>query len=109
MHEYEYLKRHGLARGASLESGIAIDNDGVLNEDGLRYEDEFVRHKVLDCIGDFALLGMPILGHIKAFKSGHAFNQEFLQEFFAQKGAWETNIEPKIDDHTQLPPKSLAI
>ncbi len=109
LHEYEYLKRHGLARGASLESGIAIDGNNVMNEGGLRYKDEFVRHKVLDCIGDFSLLGMPVLGHVVAYKSGHAFNQAFLKEFFSKKEAWETSTIPVTDDHEQLHSKSLAI
>ena len=85
VHEYEYLKRYGLARGVSLENVIAIDNEDVVNEEGLRYKDEFVRHKILDCIGDFSLLGMPILGHVVASKSGHAFNHAFLKKFLCSK------------------------
>ncbi len=90
LHEYEYLKRFGLARGGSLDNVVVIEKDHVMNEGGLRYPDEFVRHKLLDCIGDFSLLGMPILGHITTFKSGHAFNHAFLKEIFARKNAWET-------------------
>ena len=90
LHEYEYLKKHGLARGVTLENVIAIDDKAVVNEGGLRYEDEFVRHKILDCIGDFSLLGMPILGHVVAEKSGHAFNHSFLKKIFAEKESWET-------------------
>jgi UDP-3-O-[3-hydroxymyristoyl] N-acetylglucosamine deacetylase len=90
LHEYDYLKKHGLARGVTLENVIAIDDKAVVNEGGLRYQDEFVRHKILDCIGDFSLLGMPILGHIVAEKSGHAFNHSFLKKIFAEKESWET-------------------
>jgi UDP-3-O-[3-hydroxymyristoyl] N-acetylglucosamine deacetylase len=90
LHEYEYLKKHGLARGVTLENVIAIDDKDVVNEGGLRYQDEFVRHKILDCIGDFSLLGMPILGHVVAEKSGHAFNHSFLKKIFAEKESWET-------------------
>jgi len=90
LHEIEYLKRYGLARGASLDTGVAIDGEKVLNKEGLRFADEFVRHKLLDSIGDFSLLGMPILGHIITNKSGHAFNHAFLQTFFDQKDSWET-------------------
>ena len=90
LHEFEYLKRLGLARGGSLDNAVVIDKDEVMNEGGLRYADEFVRHKLLDCIGDFSLLGMPILGHIVTHKSGHAFNHAFLQEVFNRKDAWET-------------------
>jgi UDP-3-O-[3-hydroxymyristoyl] N-acetylglucosamine deacetylase len=90
LHEYEYLKQYGLARGVTLENVIAIDDNDVINEGGLRYQDEFVRHKILDCIGDFSLLGMPILGHVVAEKAGHAFNHSFLKKFFAEKESWET-------------------
>ena len=88
--DYETLKRYDLARGASLETGVVMDNNDILNKEGLRYDDEFVRHKLLDCMGDFALLGMPILGHIVAHKSGHAFNHAFLKEFLDRKDSWET-------------------
>jgi UDP-3-O-[3-hydroxymyristoyl] N-acetylglucosamine deacetylase len=73
-----------------LENVIAIDDKDVLNKGGLRFQDEFVRHKILDCIGDFSLLGMPILGHVVAKKTGHAFNHSFLKKFFTEKESWET-------------------
>lgn len=107
--ELEFLKQYGLGRGASLESGIAVGEDSILNQEGLRFPDEFVRHKILDCIGDFSLLGMPVLGHIIANKSGHAFHQAFLQKFFSNKDAWETR---PVDLNKQDPSgasKSLAI
>ncbi|MFZ5569462.1 MAG: UDP-3-O-acyl-N-acetylglucosamine deacetylase [Thermodesulfobacteriota bacterium] len=107
--DIDYLKQYGLGRGASLESGIAIGEDRILNEEGLRYPDEFVRHKILDCIGDFSLLGMPVLGHIVAHKSGHAFHQAFLQQFFTSKNCWETKpVEPLADGYRDVS-KSLAI
>ena len=109
LHDYEYLKRHGLARGVSLNNVIVIDSHKVVNDGGLRYQDEFVRHKILDCIGDFSLLGMPILGHVVAEKSGHAFNHAFLKEFFTQKESWETLTVHDIQDLSPLGPKSLAI
>jgi UDP-3-O-[3-hydroxymyristoyl] N-acetylglucosamine deacetylase len=90
LHEVEMMKRYGLARGGSLDNAVVIDGDRVLNEGGLRYPDEFVRHKVLDCIGDFSLIGMPIMGHVVANKSGHAFNHAFLEKFFEEKGSWDT-------------------
>lgn len=99
LHEYEYLKRYGFAQGASLENVTVIDKDQILNPNGLRYPDEFVRHKMLDCIGDFSLLGMPIMGHIVAEKSGHPLHYLFLKKFFSQKSAWETKIL------TDMPPK----
>ncbi|MBU4344445.1 MAG: UDP-3-O-acyl-N-acetylglucosamine deacetylase [Desulfobacteraceae bacterium] len=95
LYEYEDMKRFGLARGGSLDNVVVIDKENILNKDGLRYKDEFVRHKLLDCIGDFALLGMPVLGHVKVSKSGHFFNHAFLKKFFAQKESWETSIMHK--------------
>lgn len=90
LHEFEMMKRYGLARGGSLENAVVIDGDQVLNEGGLRFKDEFVRHKMLDCIGDFSLIGMPIIGHVVTMKSGHAFNHAFLEKFFEEKESWET-------------------
>ncbi len=89
-HEIEYLKKVGLARGGSLDNAVVVAAESVLNEDGLRFPDEFVRHKILDCIGDFSLLGLPIVGHIVTHKSGHAFHHEFLEKFFLEKSYWET-------------------
>jgi len=89
MHEFEYLRSQGLARGASMDNAIAVDDAQVLNEDGLRYEDEFVKHKVLDAIGDLYLLGNSLIGEFNAFKSGHALNNILLRELLAQKDAWE--------------------
>jgi UDP-3-O-[3-hydroxymyristoyl] N-acetylglucosamine deacetylase len=90
LHEVNYLKKNGFARGGSLENAVVLDQDRVLNQEGLRYEDEFVRHKVLDCIGDLSLLGMPFFGHIVAHKSGHALNHALLKKFIDQKSCWET-------------------
>ncbi len=90
LHEVEMMKRYGLARGGSLDNAVVIDGNNVLNDGGLRFPDEFVRHKMLDCIGDFSLIGMPIKGHVIASKSGHAFNHAFLETFFKSKDSWET-------------------
>lgn len=90
LHEVEYMKSYGLGQGGSLENAVVIDREGILNAEGLRYADEFVRHKLLDCIGDFSLLGLPILGHIVAKRSGHSFNHAFLEKFFIEKGSWQT-------------------
>ncbi|MBT8138355.1 MAG: UDP-3-O-acyl-N-acetylglucosamine deacetylase [Gammaproteobacteria bacterium] len=89
MREFEYLRSRGLARGGSLDNAIVIDDYKVLNEDGLRYEDEFVRHKVLDAIGDLYLLGKSLIGEFRAFKSGHALNNRVLRDLLAQPDAWE--------------------
>lgn len=88
--EYELLKQFGLARGGSLDNVIVIGENEVMNPGGLRFPDEFVRHKILDCVGDFSLIGMPIIGHVMVEKSGHAFNHAFLDKFFEEKGCWET-------------------
>ncbi len=100
LQEIEYLKKYGFARGGSLDNVIVLDEKGILNKNGLRFPDEFVRHKILDCIGDFSLLGMPVLGHIIVNKSGHSFNHAFLKKFFENKKSWETRI---IHDINELP------
>lgn len=109
LHEVEYMKRYGLARGGSLDNAVVIDEKNVLNDEGLRYEDEFVRHKLLDSIGDFSLLGMPILGHIVTRKSGHAFNHAFLERFFSKKASWQTQTLPGPAAVASKTAKSLAI
>ena len=80
LHELEYLKANGLACGGSLENAIVIDKNAVMNPEGLRYNNEFVRHKILDAFGDFSLLGSPMLGHIRAFKSGHDLNAKMVKK-----------------------------
>jgi UDP-3-O-[3-hydroxymyristoyl] N-acetylglucosamine deacetylase len=90
LHEAEYMKKYGLAQGVSLDNVVVIDRTDIVNKEGLRFADEFVRHKLLDCIGDFSLLGLPILGHIKVERSGHNFNHAFLEKFFLSKDAWQT-------------------
>jgi len=109
LHEVEYMKQYGLARGGSLDNAVVIDKNQILNKGGLRYRDEFVRHKLLDCIGDFSLLGMPILGHIVTSKSGHAFNHAFLEKFFRKKTSWQTKTLHNSSDPLHKTVKSLAI
>jgi UDP-3-O-[3-hydroxymyristoyl] N-acetylglucosamine deacetylase len=101
LHEVNYLKQNGFARGGSLENAVVIDRDSILNQGGLRYENEFVRHKVLDCIGDLSLLGMPFVGHIVAHKSGHALNHALLKRFIDQKSCWETINAPVVSPQRQ--------
>jgi UDP-3-O-[3-hydroxymyristoyl] N-acetylglucosamine deacetylase len=96
--EYEQLKQFGLSRGGSLDNVVVVDRDRILNPGGLRFKDEFVRHKILDSIGDIALLGMPIIGHVVLSKSGHAFNHAFLRKFFDQKRCWETVQTSNLSD-----------
>ncbi len=87
-HEAEHLRQMGLARGASLDNAVVISGDNVMNEDGLRYEDECVRHKVLDCIGDLYLAGGQVLGHFQGSKSGHATNHQILRELLSNRSHW---------------------
>jgi UDP-3-O-[3-hydroxymyristoyl] N-acetylglucosamine deacetylase len=89
MHEIEYLRSKGLARGGSVDNAIVVDEYRILNEDGLRYDDEFVRHKVLDAIGDLYLLGNSLIGEFRAYKSGHGLNNRVLRSLIEQEDAWE--------------------
>jgi UDP-3-O-[3-hydroxymyristoyl] N-acetylglucosamine deacetylase len=89
MHEIEYLRSQGLARGGSVDNAIVFEEYRILNQDGLRYDDEFVRHKVLDAIGDIYLLGNSVIGEFRAYKSGHALNNASLRALIAQPDAWE--------------------
>jgi UDP-3-O-[3-hydroxymyristoyl] N-acetylglucosamine deacetylase len=87
--EIEMLRKANLARGGSLDNAIVLTQDGMLNETPLRFDDEFVRHKILDIIGDFALLGMPIQGKITAEKSGHAIHASLMSKLLKTEHAWE--------------------
>jgi UDP-3-O-[3-hydroxymyristoyl] N-acetylglucosamine deacetylase len=89
MHEVEALRNSGLALGGSLDNAIVMDEFRVLNQDGLRYDDEFVKHKVLDAIGDLYLLGYPVIGAFEAYKSGHALNNALLRELLKHEESWE--------------------
>jgi UDP-3-O-[3-hydroxymyristoyl] N-acetylglucosamine deacetylase len=89
MHEIEYLRSKGLARGGSVDNAIVVDEYRILNQDGLRYDDEFVKHKVLDAIGDIYLLGYSLIGEFRAHKSGHALNNASLRALIDQADAWE--------------------
>ncbi|MCD6035366.1 MAG: lpxC [Rickettsiales bacterium] len=93
--EVEKLREMGLARGGSLDNAIVIDGDTVMNEEGLRFNDEFVRHKVLDCIGDVYLAGSHIQGHIEGYRSGHAINNKLLRKLFADETAWRVKRLPE--------------
>lgn len=98
MHEVEYLRANGLARGGSLDNAIVLDEYRVLNAGGLRYQDEFAKHKVLDAIGDLYMLGHPILGAFTAYKSGHALNNQLIRALLADPEAWEYAVFEHIED-----------
>ena len=97
MQDVENMRAQGLALGGSLDNAIVMDDYRVLNADGLRYEDEFVKHKALDAIGDLYLLGHPVIGAYSAYKSGHALNNELLRHLMEDATSWEfvTFLKPE--------------
>ena len=88
--DIETLRENGLAKGGSLDNAIVIDDFRIINEDGLRYKDEFVRHKILDFLGDLAILGSPVIGHFIVQKSGHFLNQHMLTKLLKSRKSWKT-------------------
>jgi UDP-3-O-[3-hydroxymyristoyl] N-acetylglucosamine deacetylase len=113
--EVEALRKMGLARGGNLDNTIVVDGDRVLNPDGLRFENEFVRHKLLDAVGDLALAGLPILGHFQGLRSGHGLNNKLLRALFADPSAYElvpfvasTDVTAKLST-TNSPQKRAAV
>tara|TARA_B100002019_G_scaffold266789_1_gene257351 strand:+ start:1939 stop:2859 length:921 start_codon:yes stop_codon:yes gene_type:complete len=89
MKDIEYLRKNNLALGGSFDNAVVLDDFRVLNNDGLRYDDEFVKHKMLDAVGDLYMGGHSILGHLRAYKSGHALNNQLLQAVLETESAWE--------------------
>jgi UDP-3-O-[3-hydroxymyristoyl] N-acetylglucosamine deacetylase len=92
MSDIEFLRSQNLALGGSVDNAIVVDEFRILNEDGLRYEDEFVKHKMLDAIGDLYLLGHSLIGEFQGFKSGHALNNQLLHALIAKPDAWEVVV-----------------
>ncbi len=97
MHEVEQLRAAGLAKGGSPDNAIVISGGEVINEGGLRFDDEFVRHKILDAVGDLYLAGAPIMGCFKGVCSGHAMNNELLRSLFADESAWSYTTADSLD------------
>lgn len=98
MDDLETLRKAGLARGGSIDNAIVMDSFNILNDDGLRYKDEFVKHKILDAVGDLYLLGHPLVGAFSAHKSGHALNNQILRQLLAEEDAWElTTLKDEPD------------
>jgi len=104
MHDVERLREDGLALGGGLDNALVLDEYRVLNADGLRFADEFIRHKVLDAIGDLYLLGRPLLGEFSAHKSGHALNNRLLRALLADPMAWEM----ATFEHAEQAPAGVA-
>ncbi len=98
LRDIEMLRSRRLALGGSIDNAIVLDDFRVLNEDGLRYEDEFVRHKILDAIGDLSLAGCSLVGEYTGYKSGHELNNMLLRELWAQPDAWEEVTFPMAGD-----------
>ena len=100
MRDLEFMRERNLGLGGSMDNAIVLDEFRVLNEDGLRYADEFVRHKILDAVGDLYLAGRPIIGAFEGFKSGHALNNKLVRALIARPEAWE---EVVFDDPAAAP------
>jgi UDP-3-O-[3-hydroxymyristoyl] N-acetylglucosamine deacetylase len=100
-HEIEALKKMGLARGGSLANAVGIDENGVMNPEGLRYRDEFIRHKVLDCLGDLYLAGFRILGRVQAYKAGHGVHNQLLRKLLDTPNSFEL-VETKPIYHPSV-------
>ena len=107
--DFDEMLAAGLARGGSLDNAIVVSGDRILNEGGLRYSDEFVRHKVLDSIGDLYLAGAPILGHFHGNQSGHSLNNRLLRALFADTSAWAlVDLDDDEADAAQWGPAQAA-
>lgn len=102
MKDIEFLRENNLALGGSLDNAIVIDDDKILNEGGLRYADEFVKHKMLDAIGDLYLLGHSLIGEYQGYKSGHGLNNQLLRALMDDTDAWET-VTFEHDDDAPIP------
>lgn len=111
IHEVEYLRANGLARGGNMDNVVVIDEYRVINEGGLRFEDEFVRHKILDAIGDLYILGHPLIASFSGFKSGHALNNKLLRAMLADPDSYEfvtfTRREDVPSSFHDLPPLDI--
>jgi len=109
--DIDQIKSKGLAKGGSLENAIVVKDNKILNENGLRYRDEFVNHKILDCLGDLMLLGHRIFGHIKTSQGGHQLTNNLLRKFLSDRSNWEfESLEGKEKDNKNgRYPRSIAV
>lgn len=105
LHEIEYLRANNLALGGSFDNAVVLDEYRVLNQDGLRYEDEFIKHKILDAVGDLYMSGHSILGEFSSYKTGHALNNQLLRAVLAEQENWEF---VSFDNKEQMPISYLA-
>lgn len=102
--EVEMMKSAGLALGGSLDNAVIVDDDHVLNPEGVRHSDEFVRHKILDAVGDLALAGSLVIGHYKGLRAGHDMNNKILKALFADHSAWE-----RVDLYVDIKEADMAV
>jgi UDP-3-O-[3-hydroxymyristoyl] N-acetylglucosamine deacetylase len=109
LRDVEALKRMGLARGGSLDNAVVLDEDKVLNPDGLRYADEFVRHKVLDALGDFKLAGIAIQGYVRLHRAGHDLHSQLLAAIFANPDNYEIVVDSLGEQVEKRPARSARI
>lgn len=93
--DVESLRANGFAKGGSLDNAVILNDTGVLNETGLRFKDEFIRHKILDLVGDISLIGFPVIGHIFASRTGHSTNLKFVKKLLTSMDCWEITLEPE--------------
>jgi UDP-3-O-[3-hydroxymyristoyl] N-acetylglucosamine deacetylase len=100
LRDVERLRGMGLARGGSLDNAVVVDDFSILNPEGLRFPDEFVRHKLLDALGDVALLGHPVLGALTVFKTGHALNQKLVAQVLADPANYQL-VRARLDDRSE--------
>ena len=98
MYEVEFMRKNGLGLGGNLDNAIVLTEDSVLNEGGLRFPDEFVRHKILDAIGDLYIIGHQFIGAFEGYRSGHAINNQLLRKLLSHTDAWEYVEFDNIDD-----------
>jgi UDP-3-O-[3-hydroxymyristoyl] N-acetylglucosamine deacetylase len=106
--EVQFLKSRGLARGGSLENAVVLDEQGVLNPEGLRFPEEFVRHKILDMLGDLALLGLPLVGRLEVTRGSHELHRKFIQHLVSQEDAWRLWVPPLHNRESRRPAATLA-
>jgi UDP-3-O-[3-hydroxymyristoyl] N-acetylglucosamine deacetylase len=100
--EVEMLLRSGLVKGGSLENVVVLDQERVMNPEGLRFPDEFCRHKILDLIGDISLFGHPLIGHVVADRAGHAMHTQLVSQLLRQKECWALTTRPPVGSYTPI-------
>jgi len=109
LEDVEYLRSIGKAKGGSLDNAVVLHGGDVLNPEGLRMSDEFVRHKILDAVGDLALAGMPIMGHLIVYKGGHALHEQLVKALLSRTDAFEVDYFSEKEALCWMPPRSSAV